>query len=117
MTDGNAGFDVHGGCTGTERRRGDMVETLGPNGKYILTILLVLALVGLVAWLLRQFGAARRALSGSSRNRQPRLAVLDHATGHVPPPPAGLFRAPRAPPSRALPSPPTPPSPPAASSC
>ncbi|HXL69305.1 MAG TPA: hypothetical protein VN930_11170 [Xanthobacteraceae bacterium] len=57
-----------------------MVETLGPNGKYILTILLVLALVGLVAWLLRQFGAARRALSGSSRNRQPRLAVLDHAT-------------------------------------
>ncbi|HEV1999113.1 MAG TPA: flagellar biosynthetic protein FliO [Xanthobacteraceae bacterium] len=59
---------------------GDMVETLGPNGKYILTILLVLALVGLVAWLLRQFGAARRALSGSSRNRQPRLAVLDHAT-------------------------------------
>src|ERR1700694_4203316 len=78
MTDGNAGFDVHGGCTGTERRMGDMVETLGPNGKYILTILLVLALVGLVAWLLRQFGAARRALSGSARNRQPRLALLDH---------------------------------------
>src|SRR6202049_5199236 len=55
-----------------------MVETLGPNGKYILTILLVLALVGLVAWLLRQFSAARRALSGSARNRQPRLALLDH---------------------------------------
>ena len=55
-----------------------MVETLGPNGKYILTILLVLALVALVAWLLRQFGAARRALSGSGRNRQPRLALLDH---------------------------------------
>jgi hypothetical protein len=56
-----------------------MFDTLGPNGKYILTILLVLALVALVAWLLRQFGAARRVLSGSSRNRQPRLAILDHA--------------------------------------
>lgn len=59
---------------------GDMVETLGPNGKYILTILLVLALVGLVAWLLRQFSPARRALSGLARNRQPRLAVLDHVS-------------------------------------
>jgi flagellar protein FliO/FliZ len=55
-----------------------MFDTLGPNGKYILTMLLVLALVGLVAWLLRQFGAARRALSGSARNRQPRLAILDY---------------------------------------
>lgn len=60
---------------------GDMLETgLGTTGKYVLAILLVLALVGLVAWLLRQFGAARRALSSSLRNRQPRLAVLDHAT-------------------------------------
>jgi flagellar protein FliO/FliZ len=57
-----------------------MLETgLGTTGKYILAILLVFALIGLIGWLLRQFTAARRALAGGGRNRQPRLAVLDSA--------------------------------------
>jgi hypothetical protein len=56
-----------------------MLETgLGTTSRYVLAILLILALVGLVAWLLRQFSAARQALSGTARGRQPRLAVLDH---------------------------------------
>jgi flagellar protein FliO/FliZ len=40
---------------------------------------LVLALIGLTAWLIRQFGSARASNPGGARNRQPRLAVLDSA--------------------------------------
>jgi len=38
----------------------------------------VLALIGLTAWLVRRFGASR--LGNASRGRQPRLAVIDAAT-------------------------------------
>jgi len=38
-----------------------------------------LALIGLIAWMIRQFGSARASNSGGARNRVPRLAVLDSA--------------------------------------
>ena len=39
----------------------------------------VLALIGAAAWLVRRFGANRLG-GGSARGRQPRLAVIDAAT-------------------------------------
>lgn len=46
--------------------------------RFFIAFLVVLALIGLTAWLVRRFGANR--LSGASRGRQPRLAVIDAAT-------------------------------------
>jgi flagellar protein FliO/FliZ len=52
---------------------------LGLPARFIVAFVLVLALIGLTAWLIRQFGSARASSSGGARNRQPRLAVLDSA--------------------------------------
>jgi flagellar protein FliO/FliZ len=47
--------------------------------KFILAFLIVLGLIGAAAWAVRRFGAGR--LGGSNaRGRQPRLAVIDHAS-------------------------------------
>ena len=46
--------------------------------KFFIAFAIVLALIGLTAWLVRRFGANR--LGGSARGRQPRLAVIDAAT-------------------------------------
>jgi len=47
--------------------------------RFLIAFVVVLALIGLTAWLVRRFGASR--LGGSSaRGRQPRLAVIDAAT-------------------------------------
>ena len=43
---------------------------------FIIAFIIVLALIGVVAWLVRHFGAARLA---AGRGRQPRLAVIDAA--------------------------------------
>jgi flagellar protein FliO/FliZ len=45
--------------------------------KFFIAFAIVLALIGLTAWLVRRFGANR--LGGGSRGRQPRLAVIDAA--------------------------------------
>ncbi|HLL28391.1 MAG TPA: flagellar biosynthetic protein FliO [Xanthobacteraceae bacterium] len=50
---------------------------LGLAPRFIIAFVLVLALIGLTAWLIRQFGSARASNSGGNRNRVPRLAVLD----------------------------------------
>jgi flagellar protein FliO/FliZ len=60
-----------------------MFETLfGPEiplpAKFFIAFAVVLALIGLTAWLVRRFGSAR--LGGGARGRQPRLAVIDAAT-------------------------------------
>lgn len=52
---------------------------LGLPARFIVAFVLVLALIGLTAWLIRQFGSARAASSGGGRSRVPRLAVLDSA--------------------------------------
>jgi len=52
---------------------------LGLPARFIVAFVLVLALIGLTAWLIRQFGSARASNPGGARNRQPRLAVLDSA--------------------------------------
>jgi len=44
--------------------------------KFLVAFAVVLALIGLTAWVVRRFGANRL---GSSRGRQPRLAVIDAA--------------------------------------
>jgi hypothetical protein len=59
---------------------GDILDGFGAYGKIIVAALLILALLGLIAWLLRQFGSAGLAISAATRSRQPRLAVLDSAT-------------------------------------
>jgi flagellar protein FliO/FliZ len=46
--------------------------------RFFIAFLVVLALIGLTAWLVRRFGANR--LGGSTRGRQPRLAVIDAAS-------------------------------------
>ena len=46
--------------------------------RFFIAFLVVLALIGLTAWLIRRFGANR--LGGAARGRQPRLAVIDAAT-------------------------------------
>jgi hypothetical protein len=60
-----------------------MFETLfgaevPPALKFFLAFVIVLALIGLTAWLVRRFGAERFGGS-SARGRQPRLAVVDAA--------------------------------------
>jgi flagellar protein FliO/FliZ len=52
---------------------------LGLPARFIVAFVLVLALIGLTAWLIRQFGGARASSAGGARNRVPRLAVLDSA--------------------------------------
>ncbi|HET7850131.1 MAG TPA: flagellar biosynthetic protein FliO [Pseudolabrys sp.] len=47
--------------------------------RFFIAFLVVLALIGLTAWLMRRFGASRLG-GGSARGRQPRLAVIDAAT-------------------------------------
>jgi hypothetical protein len=47
--------------------------------RFFIAFLVVLALIGLTAWLVRRF-AANRLGGGAARGRQPRLAVIDAAT-------------------------------------
>ena len=47
--------------------------------RFFIAFLVVLALIGLTAWLVRRFGASRLG-GGNARGRQPRLAVIDAAT-------------------------------------
>src|SRR5471032_1270841 len=47
--------------------------------RFFIAFLLVLALIGATAWLVRRFGANRLGGAGA-RGRQPRLAVIDAAT-------------------------------------
>lgn len=59
-----------------------MGELLGIESsvvKFVIAFVLVMALIGLTAWLIRQFGSARPNSGSGARNRQPRLAVLDSA--------------------------------------
>jgi len=46
--------------------------------RFFIAFLVVLALIGLTAWLVRRFGSTR--LGGAPRGRQPRLAVIDAAS-------------------------------------
>jgi flagellar biogenesis protein FliO len=46
--------------------------------RFFIAFLVVLALIGVTAWVVRRFGSNR--LGGNSRGRQPRLAVIDAAT-------------------------------------
>jgi hypothetical protein len=55
-----------------------MLPDMPMAAKFFVAFVIVLALIGLTAWLVRRFGANR--LSGSSRGRQPRLAVIDAAS-------------------------------------
>src|SRR5438552_18297669 len=45
--------------------------------RFFIAFLIVLALIGLTAWLVRRFGSSR--LGTAARGRQPRLAVIDAA--------------------------------------
>ncbi len=47
--------------------------------RFFIAFLVVLALIGLTAWVVRRFGANRLGASGA-RGRQPRLAVIDAAS-------------------------------------
>ncbi|HEY6831763.1 MAG TPA: flagellar biosynthetic protein FliO [Pseudolabrys sp.] len=47
--------------------------------RFFIAFLVVLALIGVTAWLVRRFGATRLG-GGAARGRQPRLAVIDAAT-------------------------------------
>jgi len=47
--------------------------------RFFIAFVVVLALIGITAWVVRRFGAARLG-GGSARGRQPRLAVIDAAT-------------------------------------
>jgi flagellar protein FliO/FliZ len=59
-----------------------MFDLFGPDmplaAKFFIAFAVVLALIGLTAWLVRRFGSNR--LGGAARGRQPRLAVIDAAT-------------------------------------
>ncbi|MGH6665275.1 MAG: flagellar biosynthetic protein FliO [Pseudolabrys sp.] len=59
-----------------------MFDLFGPEmplaAKFFIAFAVVLALIGLTAWLVRRFGSNR--LGGNARGRQPRLAVIDAAT-------------------------------------
>ena len=60
------------------------MDTLFGAGQGGLTVvwfvIVVLGLLALAFWLLRQFGGGRRLVSGATRGRKPRLAVIDQAT-------------------------------------
>src|SRR3984893_11989767 len=68
------------GVDGENRMSEILGLELGLPARFIVAFVLVLALIGLTAWLIRQFGSARASNSGGARNRQPRLAGLDSAT-------------------------------------
>ena len=59
-----------------------MFDLFGPEmplaAKFFIAFAVVLALIGLTAWLVRRFSSDR--LGGAARGRQPRLAVIDAAT-------------------------------------
>lgn len=57
-----------------------MLDFINQNGpiKFFVAFAIVLALIGLTAWLVRRFSANR--LGGATRGRQPRLAVIDAAS-------------------------------------
>jgi hypothetical protein len=57
-----------------------MLDFINQNNpiKFFIAFAIVLALIGLTAWLVRRFSANR--LGGSTRGRQPRLAVIDAAS-------------------------------------
>ena len=55
----------------------DFINQSGPI-KFFVAFAIVLALIGLTAWLVRRFSANR--LGGATRGRQPRLAVIDAAS-------------------------------------
>jgi hypothetical protein len=59
-----------------------MLDLLFGDGNYsvrfLLAFVVVLALIGFTAWLVRRFGAERQGAS-TARGRQPRLAVIDAA--------------------------------------
>jgi hypothetical protein len=57
-----------------------MLDFINQNGpiKFFVAFAIVLGLIGLTAWLVRRFSANR--LGGSTRGRQPRLAVIDAAS-------------------------------------
>src|SRR5215469_1650436 len=46
--------------------------------RFFLAFLIVLGLIGAIAWALRRFGSGR--FRDTARGRQPRLAVIDHAS-------------------------------------
>src|SRR5579872_4364217 len=46
--------------------------------RFFVAFLVVLALIGAIAWAVRRFGSGR--LGTSTRGRQPRLAVIDYAS-------------------------------------
>ena len=54
-------------------------ETMPLPAKFFIAFAVVLALIGITAWLVRRFGANRLGGAGA-RGRQPRLAVIDAAT-------------------------------------
>jgi flagellar protein FliO/FliZ len=67
-----------------EKRSALMFETVFGSelplaARFFIAFLVVLALIGLTAWLVRRFGASRLG-GGAARGRQPRLAVIDAAT-------------------------------------
>jgi hypothetical protein len=47
--------------------------------RFLIAFLVVLALIGIAAWVVRRFGSGRLGASGP-RGRQPRLAVIDYAS-------------------------------------
>ncbi len=59
-----------------------MFDLLGSEmplaARFFIAFLVVLVLIGVVAWLVRRFGASRLG-GGNARGRQPRLAVIDAA--------------------------------------
>lgn len=60
-----------------------MFDTFGSElplaARFFIAFLVVLALIGLTAWLVRRFGSNRLG-AGGARGRQPRLAVIDAAS-------------------------------------
>ncbi|HEU5018370.1 MAG TPA: flagellar biosynthetic protein FliO [Pseudolabrys sp.] len=60
-----------------------MFDTFGSElplaARFFIAFLVVLALIGVTAWLVRRFGSSRLG-AGGARGRQPRLAVIDAAS-------------------------------------
>src|ERR1700739_2051250 len=59
--------------------------------RFFLAFLIVLGLIGAIAWAVRRFGAGR--LGANTRGRQPRLAVIGHGSGDGRRPPDPVRRA------------------------
>ncbi len=60
-----------------------MFDILGEGStglKFVFAFIVVLALIALTAWLVRRFGSERLGGTGTTRGRQPRLAVIDAAS-------------------------------------